>query len=57
MDGWGLEPCSVARFTMVEVTEDSHDDDDDDDDNDDDDDDDDDDDGNYFTIENEGTFQ
>lgn len=54
MDGWGLEPCSVARFTMVEVTEDSHDDDDDDDDNDDDDDDDD---GNYFTIENEGTFQ
>ena len=48
MDGWGLEPCSVARFTMVEVTEDSHDDDEEDDDEDD---------GNYFTIEDEGTFQ
>jgi hypothetical protein len=34
MDGWGLEPCSVASFTMVEVTEDfsEYDDDDDDDD-------------------------
>jgi hypothetical protein len=21
MDGWALEPCSVARFTMVEITE------------------------------------
>mmetsp|Transcript_2078 Transcript_2078/g.2935 ORF Transcript_2078/g.2935 Transcript_2078/m.2935 type:complete len:494 (+) Transcript_2078:75-1556(+) len=35
MQGWGLEPCSVARFTMVEKTEDEVDDDDDDDDDDD----------------------
>lgn len=59
MMGWGLEPCSVARFTMIEKTEDSFIDDDEEDDDDGDDDDDDDEAGYHdielkFFDENEG---
>ena len=36
MIGWGLEPCSIARFTMIEKTEEDYTEEDEEDDNNDD---------------------